>query len=47
MPCGNWSRELEEVDMDPGGAGEFVYHCHLGDHENDGMMRPSTRVRQL
>jgi FtsP/CotA-like multicopper oxidase with cupredoxin domain len=23
-----------------GGTGEFVYHCHIGDHEDDGMMRP-------
>ncbi|HKS44414.1 MAG TPA: multicopper oxidase domain-containing protein [Amycolatopsis sp.] len=23
-----------------GGTGEYVYHCHVGDHEDDGMMRP-------
>ena len=23
-----------------GGTGQFMYHCHILDHEDEGMMRP-------
>ncbi|MFC1434511.1 multicopper oxidase family protein [Streptacidiphilus sp. N1-3] len=34
---GEWVQVAGKFD---GGTGEFVYHCHILDHEDDGMMRP-------
>lgn len=34
---GTWSRVAGEF---VGGTGSFMYHCHLLDHEDSGMMRP-------
>ncbi|MFG2876592.1 multicopper oxidase domain-containing protein [Streptomyces sp. NPDC048337] len=34
---GQWVAVAGKFD---GGTGQFVYHCHTLDHEDDGMMRP-------
>jgi len=34
---GEWIRVAGQFE---GATGEFMYHCHILDHEDDGMMRP-------